>query len=80
MEKQLHEYPIGKPIDAENTPRLGQTYWRIAGERSNLNVIPQLWGYSPKNDSIAVKLRLAYRTKEDALYACRGGQLQEITE
>lgn len=80
MEKQLHEYPIGQPIGLDNPPRLGQPYWRIAGERSSLNVIPQLWGYSPMDDRIAVELHLAYRTKEDALYACRGGQLQEITE
>jgi len=80
MEKQLHEYPIGEPIDAENPPRLGQTYWRVVGELSSLNVVPQLWGYSPMDDDLAVELHRAYRTKEDALYTCRGGQLQEVTE
>lgn len=80
MEKQLHEYPIGNPIDAESTPRLGQTYWRVLGEYSAMNVVPQAWGYDPEADKFCVFGGLAYRTKEDALYACRGGQLQEITE
>ena len=78
MEKQLHEYPIGQPIGLDNPPRLGQPYWRVLGKYSEMDVIPQTWGYAPECDRISLSCFLAYRTKEDALYACRGGHLKEI--